>query len=190
MGGGKYGSDIRPLLACSGRKKLTCCAPQDAADCGEEPGKEQSSLVCFVLIVSQPGVTIMQVYKFAVVLIASITGASLPAMAQGAGGGAGSGSASAGSTGTTGASISGPANSSGSQTGTQNNPNNPTPQSKTTNTVAGEQKAVVSGANTVAQPGAISAPGVGVGHAANGLPIGSPGSGLGSPEQPIDGRVK
>jgi hypothetical protein len=137
----------------------------------------------------------MQVYKFAVVLIASITGTSLPAMAQGAGGGAGggagSGAASAGSTGTAGANTtSSSANSSGSQTGTQNDPNNPTPQSKTANTVAGEQKAAVSGTNTVAQPGAVSAPGVGVGHAANGLPIGSPGSGPGSPEQPIDGKVK
>jgi hypothetical protein len=138
----------------------------------------------------------MQSYKFAVVLIASITGATLPAFAQGAGGGAaggaaGTGSASTGTTGAAGASTtSGSPNSSGSQTGTQNDPNNPSPQSKTANTVAGEQKAVVSGANTVAQPGAVSAPGVGVGHAANGLPIGSPGSGLGSPEQPVDGKVR
>jgi hypothetical protein len=34
----------------------------------------------------------------------------------------------------------------------------------------------------------VSAPGVGVGHAANGKMIGSPGSGPGSPEQPIDGK--
>ena len=33
----------------------------------------------------------------------------------------------------------------------------------------------------------VSAPGVGVGHAANGRPIGSTGSGLGSPENPING---
>jgi hypothetical protein len=135
----------------------------------------------------------MRSYKFAVVLIASITGATLPAFAQGAGGGAaggaGTGSASTGTTSTAGANTSSP-NSSESQTGTQKDPNNPSPQSKTANTVAGEQKAAVSGANTVAQPGAVSAPGVGVGHAANGLPIGSPGSGLGSPEQPVDGKVK
>jgi hypothetical protein len=35
-------------------------------------------------------------------------------------------------------------------------------------------------------PGAVSAPGVGIGHAENGLPIGSPGSGRGSPEDPVD----
>jgi hypothetical protein len=137
----------------------------------------------------------MQSYKFAVVLIASISGTTMPAFAQGAGGGAaggaGTGSASTGTTGTAGTSAtSSPASSNGSQTGTQNDPNNPAPQSKTTNTVAGEQKAALTGANTVAQPGAVSAPGVGVGHAANGLPIGSPGSGPGSPEQPIDGKVK
>lgn len=46
----------------------------------------------------------------------------------------------------------------------------------------------VSGVNTLPPseaPGAVSAPGVGVGHSANGLPIGAPGSGPGSPEQPI-----
>jgi hypothetical protein len=146
-------------------------------------------------VVPQPGVMIMQSYKFAVVLIASITGTSLPAIAQGAGGGAaggaGTGSASTGTAGTAGASTtSSSPHSSESQTATQNDPNNPSPQSKTANTVAGEQKAAVSGANTVAQPGGVSAPGVGVGHAANGLPIGSPGSGLGSPEHPVDGKVK
>jgi hypothetical protein len=50
---------------------------------------------------------------------------------------------------------------------------------------AKEKKDATTGSNT--QPsnssdGAVSAPGVGVGHSANGLPIGSPGSGLGSPE--------
>jgi hypothetical protein len=34
----------------------------------------------------------------------------------------------------------------------------------------------------------VSAPGVGVGHAATGQPIGSPGSGLGSPEQSVGGK--
>jgi hypothetical protein len=37
--------------------------------------------------------------------------------------------------------------------------------------------------------GTVSAPNVGVGHAANGLPIGAPGSGLGSPENSA-GRTK
>ena len=49
-----------------------------------------------------------------------------------------------------------------------------------------EQRAATTGSNTrpsAPNSGVVSAPGVGVGHAANGLPIGSPGSGLGSPEQ-------
>ena len=74
----------------------------------------------------------------------------------------------------------------------QANPNNnQTPltnsQNSTQSTVAAEQKAAVTGANTKAG-GVVSAPNVGVGHAANGLPIGSPGSGPGSPEQPIGGK--
>jgi hypothetical protein len=51
--------------------------------------------------------------------------------------------------------------------------------------VAAEQNKAVTGNNTKAAPGAVSAPGVGVGHSANGLPIGAPGSGPGSPEQPL-----
>src|SRR5262249_20339800 len=55
-----------------------------------------------------------------------------------------------------------------------------------------QRNAAVGGTNTAPAPqgttgSAVSAPGVGVGHAANGQPIGSPGSGPGSPEQPIDG---
>jgi hypothetical protein len=56
-------------------------------------------------------------------------------------------------------------------------------------TVVSEQNAAVSGSRTapiVPDSGAVSAPGVGAGHAANGLPIGTRGSGPGSPEQPID----
>jgi len=55
--------------------------------------------------------------------------------------------------------------------------------------VASEQNAAVNGTNVTSHPGAVGATGVGVGHAANGLPIGSPGSGLGSPEQPVDGKI-
>jgi hypothetical protein len=63
-------------------------------------------------------------------------------------------------------------------------------QSRTTGVagVAGTRnnaEAMRKGTNTILQAGAVSAPGVGVGHAANGLPIGAPGSGLGSPSQPI-----
>jgi hypothetical protein len=54
-----------------------------------------------------------------------------------------------------------------------------------------QKNTALGGTNTAPQAttttGAVSAPGVGVGHSANGQPIGSSGSGLGSPEQPIDG---
>jgi hypothetical protein len=62
-------------------------------------------------------------------------------------------------------------------------------QNPTQATVAAEQNTAFSGSQTAApSAGAVSAPGVGVGHAANGLPIGTSGSGLGSPEQPIGGK--
>ena len=63
------------------------------------------------------------------------------------------------------------------------------PQNPTQSAVAAEQSKAVTGNNTApSSAGAVSAPGVGVGHSANGLPIGSPGSGPGSPEQPIGGK--
>jgi hypothetical protein len=58
-------------------------------------------------------------------------------------------------------------------------------------TTAGQKSSAINGTNTAPQAatattsGAVSAPGVGVGHAANGQPIGTTGSGLGSPENPI-----
>jgi hypothetical protein len=127
--------------------------------------------------------------KIAFVLIASLAASTFPALSQGSGGGAGSGAAGAGSasTGSGSGAGTGTANSSGPQNGTQDAPTGP--QSATAKTVASEQKAAVNGTNTTSQPGAVGAPGVGVGHAANGLPIGSPGSGLGSPEQPVDGKI-
>jgi len=80
----------------------------------------------------------------------------------------------------------------GQTSSSEANPNNnqtplTNPQNSTQSTVAAEQKAAVTGANTKAG-GVVSAPNVGVGHAANGLPIGSSGSGPGSPEQPIGGK--
>lgn len=85
-------------------------------------------------------------------------------------------------------------NSRPGQSATQTSPNNTsTPAANAQNpaqtTVIAEQNNAVSGSKTAA-PAAdvVSAPGVGIDHAANGLPIGSPGSGLGSPEQPIRGK--
>jgi hypothetical protein len=59
------------------------------------------------------------------------------------------------------------------------------PSSNVPNIVANEKAAAVQGTKTAPaareDDGTVSAPGVGVGHTANGLPIGAPGSGLGSP---------
>jgi hypothetical protein len=102
------------------------------------------------------------------------------ALAQGAGGGGG-GAGSGAASGTSGAATGGAGTG-----GTDENSNSAAQtQTNTDKIVAGEQSAAIKGTKTVATPGdsgAVSAPGVGVGHAANGQPIGSPGSGLGSPE--------
>jgi hypothetical protein len=101
-------------------------------------------------------------------------------LAQGAGGGGGSG-ASAGAS-SSGTSTTGTAAGTG---GTNQSLNPAAPQTNSNNIIANEQTTAVQGTKTVpmsADSGTVSAPGVGVGHAANGQPIGSPGSGLGSPE--------
>jgi hypothetical protein len=100
-------------------------------------------------------------------------------LAQGAGGAGSGASAGASSSGT---STTGTAANTG---GTNQSLNPAAPQTNSNNTIADEQTTAVKGTKTVpmsADSGAVSAPGVGVGHAANGQPIGSPGSGLGSPE--------
>lgn len=79
--------------------------------------------------------------------------------------------------------------SAGSANGTATSTNGaPAVSTQPANGNASAAQLATTGQNTLPQsvaPGAVSAPGVGVGHAANGLPIGSPGSGPGSPEQPI-----
>lgn len=111
---------------------------------------------------------------------------STPVLAQGAGGtnGAANAGPAADSTVTTGM-----ATSSG---GTNRNRNPAAQQTVTGNQMADERSAVMKGTNTMpmsADSGVVSAPGVGVGHAANGVPIGNPGSGLGSPEDSV-GRTR
>lgn len=102
-----------------------------------------------------------------------------PVLAQGAGGAGGAGAATSG-TATTGTAAG---------TGGTNQPANPAAQQTNTNKiVAGEQSTAVQGTKTLPMSndsGVVSAPGVGVGHAANGVPIGNPGSGLGSPEDSV-----
>jgi hypothetical protein len=112
--------------------------------------------------------------KIAIALVALVACAS-PVFAQGGGGG-GSGGASVGSGGASGNGTSASGNNNGQQT-----------SANSASTVAAAKQSAITGANT--SPGEVSGPGVGVGHAANGVPIGEPGSGPGSPEQPIDAKT-
>ena len=102
------------------------------------------------------------------------------ALAQGGGGsGGGSGSASGGAT------------SPGATTGTGGGMQQATPQSSKAQAIQRQRDAATTGSEIApSQPGegVVGGPGVGVGHSANGMPIGAPGSGLGSPENPVDGR--
>jgi hypothetical protein len=112
----------------------------------------------------------MRIQKVAFLVALAIT---VPVHAQGGGGGggAGSGGASASQGSTGGTTSSNPA--AGKRSPAQAN-----------QIQQNEKKAATRGANTQPTPtgsGTVSAPGVGVGHAANGKPIGMPGSGLGSP---------
>jgi hypothetical protein len=102
-----------------------------------------------------------------VLSIVAVLAMPLPAYAQGGGSGAGAASSAAGSGGT----------ASGNPAADQHS-------QKTNKVEQNERNAAVSGTNTrPSSPGSgtVSAPNVGVGHSANGVPIGMPGSGLGSP---------
>ena len=119
--------------------------------------------------------------KAIALLAATVAVLASPALAQGGGGAGGGAGGSAGhsSSATTG-STGGSAGSSNSQQ-----------QSSKANAIQEQTGAAVSGTKTApSQSGdsTVSAPGVGVGHTSNGMAIGSPGSGLGSPEQPVDAR--
>ncbi|MGY4627507.1 hypothetical protein [Bradyrhizobium sp. USDA 4486] len=61
-------------------------------------------------------------------------------------------------------------------------------------TASAQRSTAINGSNTAPgadqSTGAVGAAGVGVGHTANGQPIGSSGSGLGSPENPIGSTSK
>jgi hypothetical protein len=111
------------------------------------------------------------------------------ALAQGGGGAGGSGGGSGG------ASASGGASGSGTTTGTAGgttiNGMNSQQSQSTKQTIQDQKNAATTGINTAPSQndeGIVSGPGVGVGTATNGKPIGSPGSGLGSPENPVDAR--
>jgi hypothetical protein len=124
-------------------------------------------------------------YGFALLVVAVMISGS-PVLAQGAGGSGGSGAGAASGPSASG----GGTNQSGAQGNQQTNQNQQANSNhQGTNGLANSaaQKATT-GANTLPAnqaPGAVSAPGVGVGHSANGVPIGQPGSGPGSPEHPL-----
>jgi hypothetical protein len=104
---------------------------------------------------------------------------AMPAYAQGGGGSSGASGAGAAGTGGTATSP--------SATGDPSNGNpaaKEKSQARSNQIEQSEKNAAVSGSKTQPTPtasGTVSAPGVGIGHAANGKPIGAPGSGLGSP---------
>jgi hypothetical protein len=113
-----------------------------------------------------------------------------PALAQGAGG-AGGGAASGAGAAAPAAAPSGTAGTAGNSSSATGGTQDRSPEVKQSNTakiVADEKAAAVEGSKTKPSApgsGSVSAPGVGVGTAANGLPIGAPGSGLGSPENSV-----
>ena len=106
-----------------------------------------------------------------------------PALAQGGAGSSGGGSG--------GASASGGASGGGATTGTAGSSAQQTQPTSQTQTLQDQKNAATTGSNTAPSQndeGTVSGPGVGVGTSTNGKPIGSPGSGLGSPENPVDAR--
>jgi hypothetical protein len=119
-------------------------------------------------------------------MIAVLIGAALsasPIAAALAQGGGGSGGASG--------SASGGATSGGATTATGGGMQQATPQSSKAQAIQRQKDAATTGSETApSQPGdgAVGGHGVGVGHSATGKPIGAPGSGLGSPENPVDVR--
>ena len=112
-----------------------------------------------------------------------------PALAQGAGGAGGGAASGAGAAAPAAPSGTvGTAGSSSSATGGTQDRSPEVKQSNRAKIVADEKAAAVEGSKTKpSDPGSgtVSAPGVGVGTTANGLPIGAPGSGLGSPENSV-----
>jgi hypothetical protein len=127
---------------------------------------------------------------------------SVSAYAQGGGGGSGGGGSGGGAAGasgtggtaqsattaTTATTATGTPSATGGTAdtplGTGNPAANPKSSEQKAKIEAEKRNEATTGSNTLPtspDSGAVSGPGVGVGHAANGKPIGSPGSGLGSP---------
>ena len=111
------------------------------------------------------------------VLIVALTCAPLPSFAQGSGAGGGAGGASSGGSSTSGI---------GPTSGSVPSPNGDVGQPATSDAKRDRSTVIVT---DPVSGGATTARGRGVGTAPNGRPIGSPGSGPGSPEQPHDGAT-
>ena len=119
------------------------------------------------------------------VAVALVISPITSAAAQGGGGGGGGSGGGSG-----GASASGGASGGGVTSGTASTSQQTQPSSPT-QSIQDQKNAATTGSNTAPtqnSDGVVSGPGVGVGTAVNGKPIGSPGSGLGSPEDPVDAR--
>jgi hypothetical protein len=142
-----------------------------------------------VALVRNAGVQPMSSRMFALLVAGCIVGASVPAWSQG-GGGSGSGGAAGSSSGSGTAEGSPPTGTSSGPTtsNTQNDAGatraegNPSVSHVNSNTNADQSDAQTSTQRPQAQRNA------GAGTAPNGKPIGTTGSGLGSPEDPIGGR--
>jgi hypothetical protein len=112
----------------------------------------------------------------ALVLITAATIAATSSFALAQGGGAGAAGSSAANAGVSNSNNAGP----GSQNSTVINPGGNGGVTPSQNARTGTNTQPSNSPNTV------GAPGVGVGHTATGQPIGTPGSGPGSPDQPVD----
>jgi len=124
----------------------------------------------------------MSSVRKAAVLIVALACAPLTSFAQG--GGAGAGGASSGSA-SSGSASSGSASSGiGPVSGSTPSPNGDANGQPATSDAKRDRSTVV--VTDPSSGGAPTARGRGVGTAPNGLPIGSPGSGPGSPERPHD----
>ncbi len=135
-----------------------------------------------------------------VLTVAFLVSASLPALAQGGGGGGAGGGSGGGAGGAGGGAAGGNAASSGtgSTSAGAASSSGGTLQNSTTqgsNSQGGPQSSsVATKPNSTFAPGGSPAPllqsRAGVGTAPNGVPIGNPGSGVGSPENPVDSGAR
>ncbi len=119
-------------------------------------------------------------------LVAAIVALSTPVLAQGAGGGAGGGSAASSSSSSAGT---------GTNTGTAATTGGTQQPANAPGTTGTNQAEISNRPNhssaPAGSPTALQAQrNAGAGTAPNGLPIGAPGSGVGSPEHPVDSGTR